>query len=150
MLYIKVNNNEIVKYPYSIRELKTDNPNVSFPVTLSTELLNSFGVYDVTEVTSPTYEYTKVISEINPTLIDGVWTQTWLVEDATTEEIEERTSEKWDEIRSTRNTLLSESDWTQVSDSPLNSSQEWKDYRQSLRDITNQSNPFEITWPTKP
>ena len=71
MLYIKVNNNEIVKYPYSIRELKMDNPNVSFPVTLSTELLNSFGVYDVTEVTSPTYEYTKVISEINPTLIDG-------------------------------------------------------------------------------
>jgi hypothetical protein len=150
MLYIKVNNNEIVKYPYSIRELKMDNPNVSFPVTISTELLNSFGVYIVTEVTSPTYEYTKVISEINPTLIDGVWTQTWLVEDATTEEIEERTSEKWDEIRSTRNTLLSESDWTQVSDSPLNSSQEWKDYRQSLRDITNQSNPFEITWPTKP
>ena len=149
MLYIKVENNEIIKYPYSIRELKMDNPNVSFPVTLSTELLNSFGVYVVTEVV-PTEDYTKVVSEINPTLVDGVWTQTWLIENATEEEIQERIQEKWEVVRTTRNTLLTESDWTQVSDSPLNSSQEWKDYRQSLRDITNQLNPFEITWPTKP
>lgn len=149
MLYLKVENNEIVKYPYSIRELKMDNPNVSFPVTLSTELLNSFGVYIVTEVT-PTEDYTKVVSEINPTLVDGVWTQTWLIENATEEEIQEKIQQKWEEVRTTRNTLLTESDWTQVSDSPLNSSQEWKDYRQSLRDITNQLNPFEITWPTKP
>ena len=149
MLYVKINNNEIVKYPYSIRELKMDNPNVSFPVTLSTELLNSFGVYSVTEVT-PTSDYTKVVSEVNPTLIDGVWTQTWLVEDATEEELQEKISEKWEEVRTTRNKLLTDCDWTQVSDSPLNSSQDWKDYRQSLRDITNQLNPFEITWPTKP
>ena len=149
MLYIKVENNEIIKYPYSIRELKMDNPNVSFPVTLSTELLNSFGVYVVTEVV-PTEDYTKVVSEINPTLVDGVWTQTWLIENATEEEIQEKIQEKWEAVRITRNTLLTESDWTQVSDSPLSSSQEWKDYRQSLRDITNQLNPFEITWPTKP
>jgi hypothetical protein len=34
------------------------------------------------------------------------------------------------------------------SDYPI--TEEWRTYRQALRDITNQSSPFTITWPTKP
>jgi hypothetical protein len=51
-----------------------------------------------------------------------------------------------------RNRYLSESDWTQLPDSPLNESKrnEWVIYRQSLRDITNQEDPFNIIWPIKP
>lgn len=60
------------------------------------------------------------------------------------------------EVRRKRNTLLSESDWTQMSDSPLSASKktEWATYRQTLRDIpTAQSSVTDIdniTWPTKP
>ena len=60
------------------------------------------------------------------------------------------------EVRRKRNTLLSESDWTQMSDSPLSASKktEWVTYRQTLRDMpTAQSSVTDIdniTWPTKP
>jgi hypothetical protein len=27
---------------------------------------------------------------------------------------------------------------------------EWSAYRQALRDVTTQTDPFSITWPTKP
>jgi len=59
-------------------------------------------------------------------------------------------------LRLKRNTLLSESDWTQMSDSPLSASKktEWATYRQTLRDIpTAQSTVTDINniiWPTQP
>lgn len=44
------------------------------------------------------------------------------------------------EIRSKRDQLLTASDWTQVSDSPLTQDQQskWTEYRQYLRDIPQQ------------
>ena len=43
----------------------------------------------------------------------------------------------WEEVRTWRNGLLSESDWTQGSDSPLTEEKkaEWITYRQALRDL---------------
>ena len=54
------------------------------------------------------------------------------------------------QIRQERNTLLSECDWTQVSDAPVNKAA-WQTYRQALRDITAQEGfPYSVIWPTKP
>lgn len=55
--------------------------------------------------------------------------------------------------RSVRNDLLVASDWTQMPDSPLGESKkaEWATYRQSLRDVPEQSGfPDDITWPAEP
>ena len=53
-------------------------------------------------------------------------------------------------IRNQRNTKLSESDWTQVADAPVDKTA-WATYRQALRDVTAQSGfPVEITWPVMP
>ena len=43
-------------------------------------------------------------------------------------------------LRTQRNVLLAESDWTQMSDSPLTDSKktEWATYRQTLRDLPSQ------------
>ena len=57
---------------------------------------------------------------------------------------------EWAKIREKREELLKESDWTQFSDSPKKDQQSIKDYRQALRDITDQADPFNITWPTEP
>jgi len=55
-----------------------------------------------------------------------------------------------EEARTQRDALLAESDWTQVSDAPVNH-QAWADYRQALRDLPQQAGfPTEITWPVKP
>jgi Phage tail assembly chaperone protein len=59
---------------------------------------------------------------------------------------------KWAEVRGRRNYLLLETDWTHLPDTPLaaQSKQAWAQYRQALRDITAQSDPFHIVWPTPP
>ena len=56
-------------------------------------------------------------------------------------------------IRQERDKKLSESDWTQSSDSPLTEQKrnEWKTYRQELRDMVNNINNIsEVSWPVKP
>ena len=56
-------------------------------------------------------------------------------------------------VRGNRGKLLAESDWTQFTDSPLTDSKkdEWKTYRQALRDLpANTSDWTNPTWPTKP
>ena len=62
--------------------------------------------------------------------------------------------EKWANIRRRRNRLLTESDWVVVKakEEHPNASipSDWVDYRTELRDITKQSDPDDITWPTKP
>ena len=62
--------------------------------------------------------------------------------------------EKWANIRTKRNRLLTESDWVVVKakETHANASipSDWVDYRTELRDITKQSDPDDITWPTKP
>jgi hypothetical protein len=59
--------------------------------------------------------------------------------------------QQWNEIRKERNKLLAESDWTQLSDVPLTTeeSTQWSTYRQLLRDITTQEDPYNISWPSK-
>jgi len=53
-------------------------------------------------------------------------------------------------VRKQRTELLAASDWTQLTDAPINSSV-WATYRQQLRDITAQSGfPWEINWPVAP
>lgn len=60
-------------------------------------------------------------------------------------------NERWDIIRKRRNRELSETDWivTKSNETGSSISNEWKSYRQSLRDITTQD-INNITWPTKP
>ena len=55
-----------------------------------------------------------------------------------------------DDIRNLRNSLLAQSDWTQVADAPVNKS-DWAIYRQALRGVPQQQGyPTDIIWPTKP
>lgn len=55
-------------------------------------------------------------------------------------------------LRAIRNSLLTETDWTQVEDSPLSPEKkaEWKNYRQTLRDLTDIDDLTTIVWPVKP
>ena len=52
-------------------------------------------------------------------------------------------------IRNTRNSLISNSDWMGCSDVVM--SDEWKEYRQELRDIPTQEGfPHNVEWPEEP
>lgn len=55
------------------------------------------------------------------------------------------------DIRSKRDKLLLETDWTQLFDVPQVTIEKWQPYRQALRDITLQTGfPVTIDWPIKP
>jgi len=54
------------------------------------------------------------------------------------------------EARTKRNAILTQSDWTQVADAPVDQTA-WATYRQALRDITIQAGfPENIDWPVSP
>ena len=53
----------------------------------------------------------------------------------------------WNAVRSERDQLLSKCDWTQGVDVPDSIKLAWQSYRQALRDMTNQSDPLNVTWP---
>jgi hypothetical protein len=150
MKYIKIKDGNIT-YPYTLQNLYSDNPNVSFISNLSSDVLENYDVYQVA-LTSKPEDYTKNITEGTPILVSGSYKQVWNETSASVEEIQERIEEKWIEVRRFRESLLKESDWTQLQDSPITGSKltEWQTYRQSLRDITTNDNPFTLTWPNKP
>lgn len=56
---------------------------------------------------------------------------------------------QWVQVRSDRNSRLVVSDWTQLPDALVDAAA-WAEYRQQLRDITDQNDPFEVVWPTAP
>lgn len=63
-----------------------------------------------------------------------------------------KTDDEWLMVRGVRNRKLAETDWTQLDDTPLanTAKQQWASYRQALRDITAQADPFNIEWPANP
>jgi hypothetical protein len=57
---------------------------------------------------------------------------------------------KWEQIRLWRNDELSQTDWTQVADSPADKAA-WATYRQALRDLPAQGgNAEDAVIPTQP
>ena len=142
---------DTINYPYDIPTLRTSHPNVSFPANanLTNELLAEWGMYVVTPTPMPN-DYTKNIIEGTPVLTDGVYYQNWIQTNASQTEIDYRLENQWFIVRETRNELLVECDWTQLADVSAETKAIWSEYRQSLRDITSQPNPFSITWPVKP
>lgn len=142
---------QAIIYPYSIGQLTDDFPNTSFPEGFSPETLLEFGVHQVLYITKPD-EPLKNVSEGIPIKVGEDYYENWVVTDCTPEEIVDRTNRQWHDVRYQRNQYLSQCDWTQLPDSPLTpeKKQEWAVYRQSLRDVTLQPDPFNITWPIKP
>ncbi len=150
-MYVKVTNNSVEKYPYSIAELKIDNPNTSFPDVISSELLAEWNVFSVRTTHQPDHNFrTQNVKEISPQLIDGEWTQSWIVEDASESEINQRRLDAENNIRSERNQKLAETDWIVTKSLELNQliPENYVSYRQALRDITQQETfPWHVDWP---
>jgi hypothetical protein len=154
-MYAKIENNVAVKWPYTKDDLRKDNSRTSFTSSISDETMSDYGVVDVFIVNQPQIDYTKNITQSPPVFNtdENRWETTWEVTDASEDEIQRRTEQQAERVRSERNSLLSKGDWTQVDDSPLSNVQKaaWATYRQSLRDISAQAGfPWTIDWPVAP
>jgi hypothetical protein len=142
-MYAKIINNVVTHFPYSMADLYRDNPNTSFPTTLTTDTLLAFNVHKViqTPVISVDSKTHRPIQSLQQ--IDGVWTQQWVAQ-----QLPE--SAAADNVRGFRDAQLVKSDWTQVADAPVDKAA-WATYRQELRDITQQAGfPWDVQWPQIP
>ena len=146
--YILVENGEVKGYPQS---LPVNWANVSNFYLLDNETLKSYGWYPVRFVSAQKTDNDVVTGQ--SFVIEGnEVVQYEQIRPKTQEEINQENEGLWISIRSKRNMLLQESDWTQIPDSPLPEGKklEWQGYRLNLRNITNQPDPKNIIWPVKP
>ena len=149
-MFVKVTNGQ-AQANYTIGDLRKDNPNVSFPRNISDETLARFNVYRVNEVPASNYNSrTHRLVTQAPTLVDGVWTVTRLPVAKDQAQIDLENAEKAASVRAERNSKLSNSDWTQVADAPVDKTA-WATYRQALRNLPDAEGfPWDVTWPTQP
>ena len=127
------------------------------------EILDSLGadvVFEGPQATGGTfYQYSQ---RQGVEQIDGKWYTKYVLgpvftdnEEATAAEQEAAYKAMKDEeqaksMRQQRGEKLKESDWTQLSDAPVDK-QAWATYRQALRDVTAQAGfPWDVEWPTQP
>lgn len=122
-------------------------PNTSFTVAgPNADFLTANNVVELIETlsfTTPTQKLSTVDAYVEAGKVYNV-----KVESTTSDEQTALINSEWQNIRSLRNFKLRDTDWRASSDLTL--SDDWKNYRQALRDITTQSDPFNITWPTEP
>ena len=153
-MYAKINGTTVVQYPYTIKNLKNDNPNTSFPKVLSADTLSAFNMAEVQQGDQPSYDdrtQTCGLAE-SPTLTDGVWFLNWIVSEKTADEIALYDAMAAGSARGNRDRLLAETDWWTLSDTGTMTAEQTA-YRQALRDISSHANwPHldEADWPTKP
>jgi hypothetical protein len=149
-MYVLAPNQAVETFPYSIGALRRDNPNTSFPKNPPDELLAEWGVFPVEPVEPSLDPATQSANRLDPVFTDGKWVDTWDVYTVDQEEIDRRAEAKGAEVRTERDKLLSASDWTQLSDTPVDH-EVWAVYRQELRDVPQQEGfPWGVTWPVQP
>lgn len=149
----KIVNDVVQKYPYTIAQLRKDNPNISFPKNPSPETLASFNVFEVISSIAPEVDHTQDVGEGFPQKINGVWTQHWLVETVNETTLAQRTADKAANVREQRDQLLKSTDWVVIKHLERNENIPgvWEVYRQALRDVPEQGGfPWDVTWPVAP
>jgi len=87
-VYAKVQDGAIVQYPYDVYTLRRDNPNTSFPDGMTAEQYAEWDMVPVAVDSEPELDGVyKELETVGPTLVDGVWTQGWLVVDRDPEDV---------------------------------------------------------------
>jgi hypothetical protein len=113
---------------------------------------NAQGWYDFEPTPQPAVDlrsFTTYTVYLDP---DNVARYRWTVTMKTGDELAQAIRDKWLMVRTERTAMLASSDFTQIADAPVTAEKraEWATYRQALRDITYQTDPFSIIWPNSP
>jgi len=170
MSYVKITNGAVARYPYSVGQLRRDNPNVSFPRNIPLEIMRRYGMrpvtteampdYDplthkVTTATTPTRGVVRLMTEedatdpiteeVNTDLIGtpiygNDWVLTRTVVELTADEIAANDAATAASNRTKRDGLLADTDYFALTDVTMDAAM--TSYRQALRDITGHAN-----WP---
>jgi hypothetical protein len=152
-MFVKITNGQ-AQANYTIGDLRKDHPNVSFPRSISDEVLAAYNVFRVTELPAPDYNSrTHRLVTQAPALVDGVWTVSRIAVAKDQAQIDNETAQAAANVRADRDRRIAETDWMVIKHLELNENIPgvWEVYRQALRDVPAQAGfPWEVTWPEKP
>ena len=149
-MYVKVNNNEVVDFPYSLNNLKTENPNTGFPQVMSDALLAEYNIFKVIYNDPPEYDSNtqKVEMDTVPRLIDGSWQTSYNMVQLNEEELQEKQAGN----RIMMQSLLDQTDHWALQDTPEMTAEQIA-YRQAIRALDQHANwPYleDADWPIRP
>ena len=118
MLLVKTANGQVEQFPYTLGDLRRDNPQTSFPKKIGDAILASHGIYHVMPETQPEYDplvqvlvrdpephnnETAVNEETGETYETGRWVIGYTAENKPQDQAE-------DAVRNKRDQLLAETD----------------------------------------
>jgi len=118
--------------------------------TTTPEILASLGASVVFEgpQASPTRYQTAFRDGVQE--IDGQWFTKYSVADMDDDAKIAKDAEQAKSVRTQRDEKLKTTDWTQVSDAPVDKTV-WATYRQALRNLTKENGfPWDMNWPEEP
>jgi hypothetical protein len=121
-------------------------------INMPKEDYNAQGWYDLEPTGSPAIDFNQILTREVYLDSDNIAHYNWVVTLKTGDELSIAIRDKWRMIRTERTQMLASTDFTQVADCPITAEKraEWATYRQALRDITTQADPFNLTWPASP
>ncbi len=91
MLLAKLENGAITQYPYSVAQLKADNPNTIFTLPLNPETLAEYNVVEVLPTERPDYDpITHDLTEAEPIETANGWVQQFQLTEVSSEIQDER------------------------------------------------------------
>ena len=155
----------------TVSQFKASQPNTSFPKQITTDILDSYGYDPVLNGAQATVSAPYGVSTRSGVEeVKGQWFTKFIAgpvfTDTTDEEGKVTTAadneaaykanidaQAAEAVRRSRDTLIAETDWTQLADSQLSDSvkADWVTYRQALRDLPTASGfPHTMTWPKEP
>lgn len=124
-------------------------PQITFPLNGPTEDWKKENkIYDLIDYLEYDSKFEYLV-QCEPYLTDKGMVCNVEIKRYTEEELIENINGTWDSIRQIRNQKLLECDWTVLPNTPTNKLV-WITYRQALRDITKQHDPYNLIWPIKP
>lgn len=162
MLFAKVSeNDEVLEWPLTENMLRYRLWGSSLPEVLTDESLSGTGF--VTVPPTPSEEAplaTKDLCLRVGALVktNEGWRRQYVLEPVQPQEYESRLASKWKEIREKRDALMQEMDWrvlryqrqVRSNVTPTDDIAVLDAYMNALADITNEEDPFLVTFPEKP
>jgi len=147
MLIAKIENGAVSQ----IADYRQMFPNTSFTGAPRADFLESHNCLKVSE-SLPHDRDTQKLERTEP-YIDGDFVRRVKVVDKTQEEIDDATEAEATRVRKQRDSLLADTDWRVIRATETGTAMEteWADYRQALRDLTQQTGfPSNVEWPVSP
>lgn len=148
--YVQSKDGKFVRHIHDVEPTQWDADNFCFARRLTKEQAEKFGVTKLQIVTAPYYNPATQNREEGPAIwSEGIWYQTYVVSDLSSEDVSTKYQLKSSEIRDARDRMIAATDWTQSPDVPQAIKSQWALYRQALRDVPQQAEfPFNVVWPT--